>query len=85
MGADIASGRGAPAGADEVAERGGRLAVHHHLYVAWADTAVRAGFYAVGVVAPVGWSIPATNGEIEPARERDSIVDDDDLLMMGSR
>ena len=73
----------APAAAHQIAERGGRRTIDHHLDVVKRPVRLLLRIDAVGIVRCVVGRVPAADGEIETAAKGQAVVDDDELLMMG--
>ena len=63
-------------------ERRGRLAVDHRLHVVERRIGRAGEIDAARIVEPMLARVPAPGGQIEPARERDRVVDHDDLLVL---
>ena len=76
-------GGGLPAGAGELAQRGGRVAVDHHLNVVHGRVGAADRIDAARLARQVSGRVPAPDRQIQPAREGDRVVDDDDLLVVG--
>ena len=73
---------GVPARARQLPQRGGGLAVDHHLNVVRGRVGVAGRVDARGFVRLVRGCVPAPDREIEASRERQRVVDDDDLLVV---
>src|SRR5262249_48422148 len=71
-----------PAFPDELAERQSRIAIHHELHVMVRRIKPAKGIHSLGILRQVVPCVPAVFCDIQSTGKRDSIIDDDDLLMM---
>ena len=79
---DLLPGRPEPAFAGELAQRRRRFAVEGDLHVVERGVGLTGGVGPPGVVQSVLGRVPAPRAEVDPANERQRVVDDDDLLVM---
>ena len=68
--------------AHERAERGRRRPVHHRLHFVVRLVGLVAGIQAHGFLHAMLAGVPSMSGEIDPAAERELVVDHDHLLMV---
>ena len=79
---DDLAGRRLPPRPRDGAQCRRRLPLDHHLDVVNGRVRLAGGVDAIGLVGPVGGQVPAADGQVQPARERDLVVDHHDLLVV---
>ncbi len=83
-GSQLLAGGTVPARPRQFAERGGGVAIDHHLNVVERLVGLVTRIDAEIVCRIVRRGIPATDRNVEAAAEGETVVDDDDFLVMGS-